>query len=267
MPGNPLRRRPATTGPGTGERGPRIAMVAAAFAALHLTVAAPAQTTLESPNGVVERCVSGVTIPGGRYSEADRATEQAYCAADFYSGQWALCPKLFSTSPGSLVYDLRDGPYAGKAKHFEADQCRTTSPVKHGAGAPLSFKMTMNAKHTSATFSTASLLYYHFSRYFQTAVTVPVSVFRSMDRAAHAERVTGAGLRLSGKRKGAAMNRHGWETMRAAESNPRSYAHAEELFTDGGRQVYGVLLRPSGRRYGPEVNGTPEIGVGQGTES
>jgi len=55
----------------------------------------------------------------------------------------------------------------------------------------------MNAKGTSGTFATASLLYYHLARYLDASVRVPVSVYRSIDRMAHDQRVTQRGLALS----------------------------------------------------------------------
>ena len=218
-----------------------------------------------SPNGVEEQCLIPDRMPGAVYSAADRDLEQAFCAIDFYSGHHALCPKVFSTSPGTLVYDLSRGPFAGRSQAFEAEQCATRSPVKRGApGEPVSYKMTMNDAHTSATFSTAALLYYHFARYLRADVHVPVSVYRSMDRHEHLARVTDLGLKLSAHRKGGAMNHAGWEILQAAEQNPGSYRATDELFTPDRKQVYGVLLQPHGDRYGPEFNGTRQSGWGEG---
>ena len=221
--------------------------------------------TFRSPNGVVEQCILPARIPGGRYSDSDRTTEQAFCAIDFYAGTHALCPKVFSTSPGTLVYDISRGSFAGRPEVFEQEQCATASPVKKGAsGEPVSFKTTMNDAHTSATFSTASLPYYHLSRYFHAAVHVPVSVYRSMDRKIHLERVTRRGFALSDHSKRRAMNHAGWKIMLAAEQAPARYSATDELFTRDRKQIYGVLLHPDGDRYGPELNGTRESGWGEG---
>ncbi len=218
-----------------------------------------------SPQGIEEHCVILDRMPGGIYSDADRKFEQAFCNIDFYAGNHALCPKVFSTSPGTLVYDLSRGEYAGDTMAFEAEQCATSSPVKHGSpGEPVSWKMTMNDAHTSATFSTAALLYYHFSRYFHTDIHVPVSVYRSMDKEEHLARVTRRGVELSAHRKGAAMNHAGWEILQQAEKNPSTYHATNELFTQDRKQVYGVLLQPHGDRYGMEVNGTRQSGWGEG---
>jgi len=222
-------------------------------------------TSYTSPNGIDEHCVILDRMPGGVYSDSDKEREQAFCSIDFYADSHALCPKVFSTSPGTLVYDISRGSFAGKAKTFEDRQCATSSPVKRGAlGEPVSYKMTMNDAHTSATFATASLLYYHFSRFLDTAIHVPVSVYRSMDKEVHLVRVTQRGLEVSAQHKGGAMNHAGWEVMQAAENNPAAYHSTDELFTHDTKQVHGVLLHPHGDRYNAEINGTRKSGWGVG---
>lgn len=222
-------------------------------------------TRFQSPNNIEEQCIALAKMPGGVYSEEDVAREQAFCSIDFYAGTHALCPKVFSTSPGTLVYDISRGPFSGKPEAFEAEQCSTSSPVKRGAlGEPVSYKTTMNESHTSATFSTASLLYYHFSRYFDADTHVPVSVYRSMDKDAHHARVTKSGLDLSAHRKGGAMNHAGWQVMAKAEKDPSAYPAAAELFTQDRSQIFGILIHPEGDRYSAEVNGTRESGWGEG---
>ena len=177
----------------------------------------------------------------------------------------ALCPKVFSTSPGTLVYDISRGPFAGRPEAFEAEQCATSSPLKRGAvGEPIVYKTTMNEAQTSATFSTSSLLYYHFARYFDAAVHVPVSVYRSIDKEAHLERVTLRGEEMSARRRGGAMNHGGWVGMREAERAPETYPATDELFTTDRKQIYGVLLHPDGDRYSAEINGTRKSGWGAG---
>jgi hypothetical protein len=218
-----------------------------------------------SPNGITEACVAIEHADGGAYSDADAAQERALCAIDFYSGGHALCPKTFSTSPGTLVYDISSGRYAGRATAFEADHCAEHHVLHESvSGAPVSFKMTMNRRDTSATFAPASLLYYHFSRYFGTEVLVPVSVYRSMDREAHYQRVVRAGVAASSRSGSSAMNRAGWQTLERGAKDPASYRPSRELYTDNGRQIFGVLLENDGRRYGAEINGTRESGWGSG---
>ena len=218
----------------------------------------------DSPNGITEHCVAIDHAPGGDYSAEDVAEERSLCAIDFYSGNFALCPKTFSTSPGTLIYDVSTGPYAGKARNFEADHCRERKIITAGVvGAPVSYKMTMNAQTTSATFAPASLLYYHFSRYFDTVVDVPVSVWRSMDRREHFDRVVRTGLDVSSS-GGSPMNRAGWEILANGAKDPATYRPTSELYTDDGRQIFGILLESNGRRYGAEINGTRRSGWGAG---
>jgi len=224
-----------------------------------------AVTAYGSPGGIEEHCVILDRMPGGIYSDDDREQEQSFCGIDFYAGSYALCPKVFSTSPGTLVYDISRGEFAGKPQDFESRQCASSSPVKRGAlGEPVSYKMTMNGKGTSGTFSTASLLYYHFSRFLDAEVHVPVSVYRSIDRQAHQQRVIRRGQEVSAHRKGGAMNHSGWEIMQAAAQNPASYHPVGELLTSDRKQFYGVLLHPHGDRYNAEVNGNRASGWGKG---
>ena len=47
----------------------------------------------------------------------------------------------------------------------------------------------------------------------------------------------------------------GWEKLIAAEQNPDSYSPKSELFIDDDKQIYGILIRGKGERYGSEING------------
>ncbi len=222
------------------------------------------ESTFESPGGVAERCVALDHVPGGQYSAADHERETEFCAIDFYDAPYALCAKVFSTSPGTLVFDLRNGPYANDPDGFERSACATRGVHKHGAvGDPISYKMSVNTRESSATFANASLVYYHFARYFDTSVHVPVAVFRSIDRNEHNRRVTSYGVRLSANDSALRMNHAAWLALQAAERDPPSYKPREELFTPDGL-LYGVMLHPQGRRYGEEMNGTRRSGWGDG---
>ncbi len=215
-----------------------------------------------SPGGVPEQCIALTPMPGGKYRIGDRQQEQKYCGIDLYNTDTALCPKIWSTSPGTIIYDLSAGSFAGMVSHFERTACRNSKgirnlPVKQVA----TFKSTMNASETSGTFSTASLLYYHFSRYFDTMVDVPVAVWRSIDRKNHLHRVTKSGVHLSNKSR---MLHAGWLKMEAAEENPITYHPENELFTADGKAIYGILLSSPGHRYNTSVNGTRASGWGIG---
>ena len=217
-----------------------------------------------SPGGTTERCVVLARMPGGVYDDADTAEEESLCGIDFHDGSHALCPKVFSTSPGTLVYDLRGGAFAGKAQEFEQTHCAEGGVRKGGAqGAPVAWKMSVNTRVTSATFANASLVYYHFARYFDATAHVPAAVMRTMDRGAHSRRVSARGLALSAGRSALKMNHAAWQALHDAEGNPAGYTPTEELFTPDG-QVYGVMLRPVGTRYSEEMNGTRASGWGDG---
>jgi hypothetical protein len=237
----------------------------AANGAMASSLVAGQVTQFTSPHGLTERCVVPARMPGANYSEHDQAEEAAYCRIDFNAGSHALCPKLFSTSPGTLVYDLASGPYAGRPAAFEAEVCtRTHGIARDAVDEPLSFKMSVNTRETSATFANAALVYYHYARYFDAAVHVPPAVLRSMDRRAHLERVAQRGEAASASVPALKLNHAAWSVLARAEAQPGSYAPTDELFVPDRSQVYGVLLHPRGRRYGGEVNGSRASGWGDG---
>ncbi len=219
----------------------------------------------KSAGGVVERCVAATPVPGGAYTDADRQTETRYCRFDFYSPSVALCPKTWSTSPATVVYDVSSGRFAGDAPRFEKEACRQGGSARRSAHADVGlYKYSMNGAETSGTFSTASLLYYHLSRYFHASVSVPVAVYRSMDRQAHRARVSEHGVAITADKPASSMLHAGWTTLTAAEQDPASYGAAGELFTADRRKIYGVILMAAGEAYGPEINGTRSSSWGDG---
>ena len=231
------------------------------------TGAAAAGTTVEfrSPNGVVERCVALSEIPRGVYSDADRAEEAAFCGIDFYSDDVAICPKIWSTSPATIVHDVSAGPWAHRGREFEEKVCSRGTHARDAAHGELAaFKITMNAKDTSATFSTASLLYYHFARYLDAATYVPVAVYRSMDRRAHHDRIALRGIRLTEGQSSLKMIHTAWRDMVTDEETPGTYQPARDVFTPDRNDVFGVLLNQEGSRYSEVINGTRESGWGDG---
>lgn len=221
------------------------------------------ETTFRSPGGALERCVALQPMPGGRYSDADRALERELCGIDFHGSTHALCAKVFSTSPGTLVFDLRGGPFAGQRERFERESCGGGVHERGAPGEPISFKMSVNTRESSATFANAALVYYHFARYFDATAHVPVAVLRSIDRNEHGRRVTASGVRLSADKPALKMNHAAWQALQAAERDPSTYKPTEELFTPDGL-LYGVMLHPLGKRFGEEMNGTRRSGWGDG---
>ena len=222
-------------------------------------------SSFQTPNGSVERCVKIAPIPQGNYSKGDRKTETEYCEIDFYAPDVALCPKTWSTSPGMMVYAVGSGPYANNRAEFERNACKEGKSARNLAEDTLAkYKVTMNQSGTSGTFSASPLMYYHFSRYFDMEVLVPVAVWRTMDSKLHASEVARPGLAISGHNRSARMNHEGWRYLVAADENPRSYSPTDDLFTADRSQIYGVLLNSPGHRYGSEINGTRKSGWGKG---
>lgn len=194
----------------------------------------------------------------------DLEQEAAYCAIDFDSDSIALCPKTWSTSPAALVYALSGTPWEGRAAAFEQQLCGPGGSARDEASRELAFfKNTLNGRKTSGTFAPASLLYYHFSRLLQTRLQVPVAVPVSFPASTYRERVVAPGQKFSDG-KHSAMLHEGWLELDRAMADPEQYAHERELFIDDGSRLWGVLLMPRGKRYGPEVNGTRASGWGEG---
>lgn len=217
-----------------------------------------------SPNGVTERCVMPTRLPGAVYRPEDDAQERRLCAIDLHRGTHALCPKLFSTSPGTLAYDLGSGPYAGRQADFERDVCSQGHIVTtEAAGGATSYKMSVNTRESSATFANSSLIHDPLARYLDAAVQVPPAAWRSMDKDAHLERVARRGEAVSATRPHLKMLHAGWSAVVLAEQDPASDQPTDELFTRDRKQVCGVLLHPEGKRYGDEVNGSRQSAWGE----
>lgn len=209
-------------------------------------------TEFQSPNGVREECMTITKIPGVDYSVSDLDNENKYCAINLYDPKIALCPKTWSTSPGTMIYSV--GTSGLTSAQYEAARCGS----KDGHERVAKFKQTMNAKGTSGTYSISSTLYYHFSRYFNATVIVPAAVLRTIDKDVHYSRVSSKANSVG------AMNRAGWAVMKAAEKNPAAYAPTSDLFTADRKQIYGTIVGDSGERYGAEFNGTRASGWGDG---
>ena len=217
-------------------------------------------STFESPRGVTELCEALTKIPGGDYSKKDRETENIFCSVDFYANDVALCPKTWSTSPGTIVLALGASSY-NQASYEKTSYCGDPGNTKGtNVKKVAKFKQTMNAKGTSGTFSQSSLMYYHFGRYFDTKARVPVSVYREMDRSIHRKRVSSRGY---SKSKGS-MIKAGWKHMLAAEREPKTYSKPDDIFTQDRSKIYGIMIRGKGARYGMQFNGTRVSGWGKG---
>ena len=201
-----------------------------------------------SPGNTPENAIALANIPGGKYKKKDTQKQEQLLAIDFYANHIALCPKTWSTSPATMVRDISQTGLTQQT--YERNHC-SGKTVADTVDKLAKFKQTMNQHDTSGTFSTSSLLYFHFSRYFDTAVNIPVAIYREMDRKEHLQRVTRAGTRKTSRGQIA----KGWDHLYKAEKNPGTYKPTNELFTPDRSCIYGVLLNGKGGRYGAEVNG------------
>ena len=196
---------------------------------------------------------------GANYRSNDGKKEEALCAIDFNNKSIGLCPKTWSTSPGTVIYDIEKSGYNGNPGKFESEFCPKQRALKGkvaGVDKMASYKQSVNAQfnqHTSATFAQASPLYYHFSRYFNMTVDIPVAVIRTMDAKTHLRRVASKGPATAQGR----MNLAGWNVVKSAEENPSGYRPVNEFYYGDASigLLYGRLLKGHGVRYGAEFNG------------
>ena len=226
-------------------------------------VVSGAITAYTSPNGVSEQCIEITPMPQAHYSKKDRKIQSEYCSIEF--SKTALCPKLWSTSPGTIVYEVDAAKYNGDYTQFERQHCAEGHHARAEAVAKLaSFKISVNHKDTSGTYAPSSWVYYHLSRYFGTGVHVPVAVYRSIDKQVHLERVVKPALAIVHSRHGLKMLKAGWAFLDAVESGQDMGSAGKAVLTDNDRQVFGSLLDNKGDRYGVDFNGTRESGWGEG---
>jgi len=196
---------------------------------------------------------------GAKYPSTDTKKEDALCGIDFTDKGVGLCPKTWSTSPGTIVYDISKSKYNGDPGKFEAEYCpkqRASKGKVDGVDKLASYKQSINGQfgqRTSATFAQASPLYYEFSRYFNTTVDIPVAVIRTMDTQEHLSRVGSKGRAISQ----GTMIANGWTVVTSAEKNPSGYIPVNEFFYGDPKNglLYGTMLKGPGARYGAEFNG------------
>jgi len=167
-----------------------------------------------------------------------------------------MCPKIRGSSPGTLIYDIHNTIYAGRPEAFETEFCPKHSLSVQRVVELARFKQSINGQfnqRTSATFSQAQPLYYHFSRYLNTTVDVPVAVMTTMDAQMHLRRVTDRGLELARNER----NLAGWIVVALTERIPLGYVPVEDFYYGDPKHglFYGTMLKRVGKRYGPEFNG------------
>jgi hypothetical protein len=193
---------------------------------------------------------------GAQYRPTDFQEEQTFCKINFADKGIGLCPKTWSTSPGTMIYDIHDSKYGGRPEDFEADSCARQGLVIRGVEGLAVYKQSVNdqfRQRTSATFSQASPLYYHFSRYLDATIDVPVAVMRTMDAREHLLRVAWRGRALALDR----MILAGWNVVNLAETTPSGYIPTDDFYYGELKDdlIYGAMLQEAGTRYGAEFNG------------
>lgn len=199
----------------------------------------------QSPNGIEEACHILEEIPEGLYSDKDKQKEQFFCSLSFYDDpNIGLCPKTWSTSPAIVLYKLNGTDFENNKEEFEAGDCRKARKKIKSIN---KYKHTMNQSGTSGTYSPSSLLYYHFSRYFDSMIKVPVAVYREMDKEYHQEVLAKKGLELATKR----MNKAAWVHLQDVDS----YRPIGDILTSDKKKIYGSFVKNKGTRYGPIMNG------------
>lgn len=197
--------------------------------------------------------------------QASQARRATLCDIDFASNSTALCAKTWSTSPAALIYDLQTTPWQGKYNEFEAQICANgKSAVKQAAGQLAVFKYSTNGSDTSATYAPSALLYDHLSRWLGVRVMVPETVVQSFPIDWYHERVVSKGLELTSKHRSQKMVHAAWILVDDVLTDPAAHPLAAEMLIDNDSRLWGVNARFTGRRYGPEVNGTRASGWGKG---
>jgi hypothetical protein len=196
---------------------------------------------------------------GAIYKSSDADREQALCGIDFTDKGIGMCPKTWSTSPGTVIYDIRKSRYNGHPEKFEAEYCPRQRALKgkvEGVDRIATYKQSINGQfnqRTSATFAQASPLYYEYSRYFNTTLDIPVAVIRTMDAQEHLRRVANKGRGIAqGK-----MIVDGWNVVTSAERSASGYIPVNEFYYGDPKEglFYGTMLKGPGTRYGAEFNG------------
>jgi hypothetical protein len=196
---------------------------------------------------------------GAKYKAGDVDKEQALCGIDFSDKGIGMCPKTWSTSPGTILYDISKSKYNGSPATFEAEYCSKQRALKgkiDGVDRIATYKQSINSQFkqsTSATYAQASPLYYEYSRYFNTTVNIPVAVIRTMDAQEHFRRIASKGRAIAQGKMIAA----GWNVVTSAEKKPTGYMPVNEFYYGDPKNdlLYGTVLKGPGTRYGAEFNG------------
>jgi hypothetical protein len=204
------------------------------------------------------------TLPGTPALPAREQASQAFCTVDFSGENTAICPKTWSTSAAALVYDLEGTVWQERRAEFEREVCPRGTHAGSEASRELAvFKHSMNFRDTSGTYAPSILLYDHLSRWLNTTVQVPTAAEYRFAREWYARRVVKPGIALASQHASRKMLLAAWQHMDKALETAGS-SDGRELLIEDGQDVWGAALLFTGKRYGPEINGTRESGWGSG---
>ena len=84
---------------------------------------------------------------GAKYKASDADKEQALCGIDFTEKGIGLCPKTWSTSPGTIIYEISKSKYNGNPAQFEVEYCPKQRALKgklEGVEKLASYKQSIN---------------------------------------------------------------------------------------------------------------------------
>lgn len=153
--------------------------LSALFAQGQTTGFLPAQSKgFQSPSGARETCWSprkwiGDFAAASIYSADDLKKEAQLCGYDFYSNV-ALCPKLNSTNPGTLITKIPEGRTRAEIMQ---NHCGEDSKLRK---VEAKFKQSLTCSYTPSGIAT-----YHVSRLLGGIGRIPVTVLRTMDPQEH----------------------------------------------------------------------------------
>ena len=209
-------------------------------------------------------CTTLPLLPGAPDKPARVQASDAFCAIDFDSYSTAICSKNWSTSAAALVYDLSGTEWEDRGAEFEREVCPMGTHARDAARSELAvFKHSMNFRDTSGTYAPAILLYDHLSRWLNATVQVPATAELRFNSDWYSARVVEPGLALASQHASRKMLLAAWQHLATALANPGS-RDGREFMLDEGDTLWGAALLFTGRRYGPEINGTRASGWGSG---
>src|SRR5436309_8136561 len=122
-----------------------------------------------------EECVALPPAPGTEIDSGRKGDEDALCQIKFDDPNVILCPALYSTNPGTDIYEL---PTGVSRASFEQKECAKAT----GRNAQFLAKYKQS---TSCSYTPAILAYGKVADACKIHVDVPATVYRTMEQATH----------------------------------------------------------------------------------